>query len=62
MIKFLVYETVQRIVEQCLQFHGGHGFLEENWIARVYRDARALTVGGGSSELMKDLVAAYLRL
>ena len=62
MIKFLVYETVQRIVEQCLQFHGGHGFLEDNWITRVYRDARALTVGGGSSELMKDLVAAYLRL
>jgi len=62
MIKFLVYETVQKIVEQCLQFHGGHGFLEDNWITRVFRDARALTIGGGSSELMKDLVATYLRL
>lgn len=62
MIKFLVYEAVQRTVEQCLQYHGGHGFLEENWIARMYRDARALTIGAGSSELMKDLVAGYLRL
>jgi citronellyl-CoA dehydrogenase len=62
MIKFLVYETVQKIVEQCLQFQGGHGFLEENWITRVYRDARALTIGGGNSELMKDLVATYIRL
>ncbi len=62
MIKFLVYETVQKVIERCLQYHGGHGFLEDNWITRMYRDARALTIGGGSSELMKDLVAAYLRL
>jgi len=58
----LVYETVQQIVERCLQFHGGHGFLEDNWISRMYRDARALTIGGGSSESMKDLVATYMRL
>jgi citronellyl-CoA dehydrogenase len=62
MIKFRVFETVQRVVEQCLQLHGGYGFLEENWITRVFRDARVLSVGGGASELMKDLVATYLRL
>jgi alkylation response protein AidB-like acyl-CoA dehydrogenase len=62
MIKFQVFESVQRIVERCLQLHGGYGFLEENWIARVYRDVRVLSVGGGASELMKDLVASYLRL
>lgn len=61
MIKFHVFEMVQRVVERCLQLHGGYGFLEENWITRVYRDVRVLSVGGGASELMKDLVAAYLR-
>lgn len=62
MIKFQVFEMVQQVIERCLQLHGGYGFLEENWIARVYRDARVLSVGGGPSELMKDLVASYMRL
>jgi len=62
MIKFRVFEAVQRLTEQCLQLQGGYGFLSENWITRMYRDVRVLSVGGGASELMKDLVAAYLRL
>ncbi len=62
MIKFQVLEMVQRVIERCLQLHGGYGFLEENWITRVFRDARVLSIGGGASELMKDLVATYLRL
>jgi len=62
MIKLHVYETVQRIVEQCIQYQGGHGFLEESLIGRMYRDVRVLTIGAGSSELMKDLIASYLRM
>ncbi|HJV95642.1 MAG TPA: acyl-CoA dehydrogenase family protein, partial [Albitalea sp.] len=62
MIKFQVAETIQRVVGQCLQLQGGEGFLDDNWMTRVYRDARFLSVGGGASELMKDLVASYLRL
>lgn len=62
MMKFHVFEMVQRVVERCLQLNGASGFLEENWIARTYRDVRVLSIGGGPSELMKDLVAAYLRL
>lgn len=62
MAKFQVVEIAQRVVERCLQLHGGYGFLEENWISRAYRDMRVLSVGGGASELMKDLVAGYLRL
>lgn len=60
--KFKVVEIAQRTVERCLQLHGGQGFLEDNWITRAYRDMRVLSVGGGASELMKDLVAGYLRL
>lgn len=62
MAKFAIPEMVQRVVAQCLQFHGGHGFLEENWLTRVYRDIRFLSVGGGATESMKDLVAGQLRL
>ncbi|MFN8642747.1 MAG: acyl-CoA dehydrogenase family protein [Candidatus Binatia bacterium] len=62
MIKFKVIELVQRAVERCLQLHGGEGFLEDNWVGRVYRDVRVLSLGGGVSELMQDLVAGYLRL
>lgn len=61
MIKFHVVEIVQRVIERCIQLHGGSGFLEENWVSRAYRDARVLSLGGGSSEVMKDLVAGYLR-
>lgn len=62
MAKFKVIEIAQRTVERCLQLNGGYGFLEENWITRAYRDMRVLSIGGGASELMKDLVAGYLRL
>lgn len=62
MIKFLVAELAQRASDRCLQLHGGYGFMEDNWLTRVYRDVRLLSIGGGASELMKDLVAGYLRL
>lgn len=62
MAKFKVVEIAQRVIERCLQLHGGYGFLEENWITRAYRDMPLLSIGGGASALMKDLVAGYLRL
>lgn len=62
MAKYKVVEIAQHTIERCLQLHGGYGFLEENWITRAYRDMRVLSIGGGASELMKDLVAGYLRL
>lgn len=62
MIKFRVIEILQKLVPECLQLYGGAGFLEDNWITRVYRDMRMLSLGGGVSELMKDIIAGYLRL
>lgn len=62
MIKFQVVDIVQRVIERCLQLYGGYGFLEENWVSRAYRDARVLSLGGGATEVMKDLVASHLRL
>lgn len=62
MIKFQVIDVVQRTVERCIQLFGAHGFMEANWVTRAYRDIRVLSLGGGTSEVMKDLVASYLRL
>ena len=62
MIKFKVVEIIQRSIAECLQLYGGQGFMEENWVGRAYRDMRVLSLGGGVSELMRDLTAAYMRL
>jgi citronellyl-CoA dehydrogenase len=62
MIKFQVIDVVQRIVERCIQLFGASGFMEANWVTRAYRDIRVLSLGGGTSEVMKDLVASHLRL
>ena len=62
MIKFQVIDIVQRVIERCIQLFGANGFLETNWVTRAYRDVRVLSLGGGTSEVMKDLVASHLRL
>lgn len=62
MVKLFSYQTAQQVIERCLQVHGGAGYLDDHWISRFYRDARALTIAAGTPEIMKDLIAAYLRL
>jgi alkylation response protein AidB-like acyl-CoA dehydrogenase len=62
MIKYQVIDIAQRVIERCIQLFGGYGFLEENWVSRAYRDIRVLSLGGGTSEVMKDLVATHLKL
>ena len=62
MIKVFSYDAAQRVIERCLQLHGGAGFLADHWTSRFYRDARALTIAAGTPEVMKEVVAAHLRL
>jgi acyl-CoA dehydrogenase len=62
MIKLFTYRAVQRIVDACLQMHGGRGYLADHWTSRWVRDARALTIAAGTPEVMRDLIAAHLRL
>ena len=62
MIKVFSYEAAQRVIERCLQLHGGVGYLADHWTTRFYRDARALTIAAGTPEVMKEIVAAYMRL
>jgi alkylation response protein AidB-like acyl-CoA dehydrogenase len=53
-------ETQWMIVDAALQLHGGAGYMNEYPIARIWRDARVRRIYGGSSEIMKDLVARSL--
>jgi len=62
MVKLFTYRETQRAIEVCLQLHGGLGYLANHWTSRWYRDARALTIAAGTPEVMRELIAAHLRL
>jgi acyl-CoA dehydrogenase/citronellyl-CoA dehydrogenase len=49
------------IVDECVQLFGGSGFLEETPVARHYRDARVLRIGGGTDEIQLEILAKGLR-
>ena len=57
MAKLLATELSDKVMYQCLQMFGGYGFMEEYKIARMYRDTRIGTIGGGSSEIMREIIA-----
>jgi citronellyl-CoA dehydrogenase len=57
MSKLFAADLMQRVVYDCQQFHGGMGYVVETPIARAFRDARLLTIGGGTSEIMKEIIA-----
>lgn len=57
MAKLFVAEKTSEVADQVVQFHGGMGYLEELWVARYYRDNRLLRIGGGTSEVMKYMIA-----
>jgi putative sterol carrier protein len=57
MAKLLATELSDKVMYQCLQFFGGYGFMEEFKIARMFRDSRVGTIGGGSSEIMREIIA-----
>lgn len=57
MAKLLATEMMEKVATQCLQFYGGYGFMEEYPLARMYRDVRVGTIGGGSSEIMREIIA-----
>jgi acyl-CoA dehydrogenase len=50
-------EVVNQVMYDCVQFHGGMGYMRECAIERMYRDARALPIGGGATEVMLEEVA-----
>jgi acyl-CoA dehydrogenase len=60
MAKYWCTELMGRVVDQCLQLHGGYGYMWEYPIARAFADARVHRIYGGSNEIMRELVARTL--
>jgi citronellyl-CoA dehydrogenase len=60
MCKIFVGDLSNEVLDQCLQFHGGAGYLEEYPIARAWRDGRLLRIGGGTTETMRYYVAKLM--
>ena len=57
MAKCWVSDSVCQVVDECVQLHGGYGYMMEYPIARLYADTRVGRIYGGSNEVMKELIA-----
>jgi acyl-CoA dehydrogenase len=60
MCKLLAPEIANRVAYHSMQFHGGYGYMEESSIARYYRDVRLYAIGGGASEIMREIIAKQI--
>ncbi|MEZ5256296.1 MAG: acyl-CoA dehydrogenase family protein [Ilumatobacteraceae bacterium] len=55
--KLTAGRLVRKVADECLQFHGGIGYVEETWTARFLRDNRLTSIGGGADEVMLQVLA-----
>lgn len=62
MAKWWCSELQKRVIDQCLQFFGGYGYMLEYPIAKAYLDARVQTIYGGTTEIMKEIISRSLGL
>jgi acyl-CoA dehydrogenase len=60
--KTWISEMANRVAYQCVQLHGGYGYMEEYPIARFYRDVRVIPIFAGTNEIMRLIVAKRLGL
>ena len=60
--KLLSSEIEGRVVDQCVQLHGGAGYMDEYRISRMYTDARVTRIFAGSSEIMREVIGRGLGL
>ncbi|WP_425833439.1 acyl-CoA dehydrogenase family protein [Streptomyces fractus] len=60
--KLFCTEVAHRVIDRCLQLHGGYGFMNEYPIARLYADNRVNRIYGGTSEIMKSIIAKNMGL
>jgi alkylation response protein AidB-like acyl-CoA dehydrogenase len=60
MAKVFCCRVASRVADQCVQLHGGYGFMKESMAGRAYVDTRVGTIGGGSEETMLHYLAKQL--
>jgi len=62
MVKLFTAEMAQKVAYDCVQLHGGYGYMREYPIERFFRDIRLMTIGGGTSEIMKEVIAKQMAI
>jgi acyl-CoA dehydrogenase len=60
MAKYWLTDAECRIVDECLQLHGGYGYLAEYPIARMWTDSRVHRIYAGANEILKEMIASSL--
>jgi acyl-CoA dehydrogenase len=60
MAKLATTELQQKVLDACLQLHGGSGYMWESWIARMWADARVHRIYAGTNEIMRELIGRTL--
>ncbi len=60
MVKLWTTEMQGRLVDACVQLHGGYGYMNEYEIARIYVDSRVQRIYGGTTEIMKELISRHI--
>ena len=60
MVKWWNTELCNRVVDRCLQLHGGYGYMREFPVARAYTDSRVQSIYGGTTEIMKEIIGRGL--
>lgn len=62
MAKNFSVEVCEKVTREAVQIFGGMGYMRESVVERLYRDAKILSIGGGTTEIMKELIAKQIRL
>ncbi len=57
MAKLLATEMAERVCRNAIQIHGGYGYSSEFPVERIYRDARLMTIGEGTSEVQRIVIS-----
>lgn len=60
MAKLFATEVAEQVCRNAIQIHGGYGYSSEFPVERIYRDARLMTIGEGTSEIMRMVIARHL--
>ena len=60
MAKWWTTELQKRVMDSCVQLHGGYGYMTEFPIAKAYLDSRVQTIYGGTTEIMKEIIGRSL--
>ena len=60
MSKLLSTKMADKAIDECLQFLGGYGYMEEYPLARMLRDSRLGPIGGGTSEILREILAKMI--